>query len=139
MKSRLQLIMVGCNVKDHDMEPTAQGTLLRQQLCDIQVTNFSSLCRCSRVQIFPLQRGGCYPRPTSCMTTTHTTWECIHTRRQISGCTMVPILFVIRAQVPPSPKGVCGDMQAMGCTMKPNKFFPAGRCLQRRWEKLPTS
>ncbi len=57
-------------------------------------TNFSSLCGCSRVQIFPLIRYGCYPRPTSCMATTHTTLACIGASGRASGCTMVPIQVV---------------------------------------------
>ncbi len=48
----------------------------------------------SRVQIFPFRRIGCYPRPTSCMATTHTTWACICAGRRASGCTMVPIRVV---------------------------------------------
>ncbi len=62
---------------------------------------FSSLCGCSRVQIHLLRRGGCYPRTTSCMTTTETPWTCIRARGQASGCTMDPIL-VVRSRSSPA-------------------------------------
>ncbi len=50
MKSGPQRATAGCNVKGYNMEPTAQGTLLLQWLSVLRVTNFFSLCGCSRVQ-----------------------------------------------------------------------------------------
>jgi hypothetical protein len=43
-----------------------------------------------------------------------------------------PYGLFIRATVLPSPKWVHRDIRAVGCTMKPTKVFPAGRCLRRR-------
>jgi hypothetical protein len=70
-------------------------------------------------------------------TTTETPWACIRAKIQAFGCKMDPIgpiRVCIRAQVLPSPKGVtvCGDIRALGCTMKPTRVFPAGRGLLRQ-------
>ncbi len=56
MKSRQQPATVGCDVQDHAMKPTEQGSVLWQRLYFCYSLIFSSLCGCSRVQIHPVRR-----------------------------------------------------------------------------------
>ncbi len=60
----------------------------------LRVTNFFSLCGCSRVQMSLFRRGGYYPRPTRAYQTAHTTWAYIRARRRAAGCMMAPIQVV---------------------------------------------
>ncbi len=61
-----------------------------------------------------VQRGRCYPRLTSCMATTHTTWACIRASswRRASGCTMVLIRVVHSCSSTTISEGVCEEIRA---------------------------
>jgi hypothetical protein len=112
MKSRQQPATVGCELEEQDsaMEPTAWGPVLWQQLYF-----FHSFFQSVRMQLGTdlSSSEGVWMLSKANMlhaTTTETLWE------------------YILAQVLSSPKGVCVEIQAFGCTMDSMQVFPAWRC-----------
>ncbi len=71
-------------------------------------------------------KDGYYPRPTRAYQTAHTTWAYIHAWRRELAVRWYPYWLYIRATVLPSPKGVRGNVLAMGCARYPPKLSPPG-------------
>jgi hypothetical protein len=93
----------------------------------------------SRVQIFPFRRIGCYPRPTSCMATTHTTWAYIRAWRRAAGCKMVPIRVVHSCSSTTISKGGAWGRVSYGLYKTPTKVFPRRALLAAPKGEQPTS